>query len=79
LLTGKSLRPMSWVDIANYQDADAFERAHRSLGPEELGSMLAQQIYYLSKICKRKHLFVGISLLFCLLGAVLLFFQSVKF
>jgi hypothetical protein len=79
LLTGKRLRPMSWVDIANYRDAEAFEAAHSKLGADELGAMLTQQIYFMSKICKRKHSFVAISLLLCTLGATLMLLQAVKF
>jgi hypothetical protein len=69
LLTGSRLRPMSWVDIANYRDAESFERAHSNTNAEEFSTMLAHQVYYMSRICKRKHLFVAISLLFCIAGA----------
>lgn len=78
LLTGKTLAPMSWVDISNYQNAQAFEKAHYCLKPDELGPMLARQIFYMSKICRRKHRLVALSLWSCIVGAVLMVLQAIS-
>ena len=72
-VTGKTTGQISWVDIANYESAEDFDRAHSEQGAQSLASGLSVQVYKMATICKRKHHLVAWSLIFALIGAISLF------
>ncbi len=64
--------PVSWVNVAQYPDPFSFREANRGLDDETSADLLADQVYYMARICVTKHRLVARSIVLALCGGVLL-------
>ena len=71
-------RPMSWIEIARYPDANAFAEKALGTSEDDASALLACQIFFMSLICARKNNLVRYAM-FCLgISAILVVMCVVK-
>jgi len=63
--------PVSWVSLARYKDASAFNRDHRAMTEEQAADLLSEQVYWMSRICVHKHRLISTSIWAALAGGLL--------
>lgn len=62
------LSPVAWIDIAQYPSLEAFQTASRTLTEAQATDALCDQVFFLAKICDRKHRLIRASLLLAMGG-----------
>ena len=63
--------PVSWVNVARYKSVHSFRDASRSMTDELAAELLAEQMYFMSRVCVQKHHLVSTSILLALIGGFL--------
>ncbi len=61
--------PVSWVNVARYPDAESFREANRTMSVGMAADYLCEQVFYMARICARKHWLVRLSILMAAAGA----------
>ena len=60
--------PVSWVNVARYPTLGEFQEASRRLTTESAEDFLAEQLYFMSCICVKKHHLVSTAITLALCG-----------
>jgi hypothetical protein len=69
LRSHNSASPVSWVNVAQYADAGGFRVANQAMSAEMAADYLCEQVFYMSRICVRKHRLVTQALVLAVAGA----------
>jgi hypothetical protein len=60
--------PTSWTDIARYPNLASYQADSRTLTEEDATEALTEQVFYMSRICHRKHLLISRAIILALVG-----------
>ena len=60
--------PTSWTDIARYPNLASYQADSRTLTEEDATEALTEQVFYLSRICHRKHLLIARAIILAMVG-----------
>ena len=71
--------PISWTDIAQYPTLVAFQTDARTLTEEDTTEALAEQVFYLSHICHRKHLLIARGIVLAMAGGFCLILDLILY
>ena len=64
LKIGPEIGPISWVEISSFSKVELFVHASLELRSPKAVKLMARQVYYMSRVCRRKNRLIQIALSF---------------